>query len=90
MTRPITRLHPEPSSQLDESTNSSSPPSLDPMLEMLAIMRRLEQRLNETDQRLTNLEALEVPDPSTFFTPQDIDALITAKFDASYGPIGIP
>ncbi len=48
-------------------------------------MRHFEQRLDSTDQRLDDLEAIEVPHPSSFVTPQTIDAILTEKFNASYG-----
>ncbi len=48
-------------------------------------MRCLEQRLDDTDKRLDDLEAVAVPDPSTFVTNQVIDAILAEKFSASYG-----
>ncbi len=82
MSRPNTRQNPAPSSTSGEPTASSSAPSPDPMQEILTIMQRLEQRLNDTDKRLDDLEAIDVPDISTFVTSQAIDFILTDKFNA--------
>lgn len=43
-------------------------------------MRHLEQHLDATNQCLDDLEAAEVPDPSTFVTSQAIDTILTDFF----------
>jgi hypothetical protein len=85
MTRPITHLTSNSTSVPKDSPPSSSSTPQDTLQEMLAIMHCLEQRLDDTEKCLDDLEAVDVLDQSNFVTNQAIDAILAEKFSASYG-----
>jgi hypothetical protein len=77
MTHPITRQNPTSSSTLDDPTPAFSTLPQEPLQEMLDIMHRLEQRIDDTDKCLALLEAPSASDPIPLVTPQDINDILT-------------